>query len=195
MRFVNRTPLSFLAASRIQLVPLTRLSKLCVLACGSSSGFPDVSGLPSPVPRPAGLRWVIGTTPSSDFPEACMAVIRVCPSTARPGRRLCLALPGSPGSRAQRFSTCVGSSTPPVRYASRGDDASHVPFPLQVQGRRPEDSFGAQYPRPSMPLSTLRSPPRDGGRMTRGRCGSLLLQRTALSSAPLSRFIPALTCP
>ncbi len=58
------------------------------------SGFPAVSGLPSRTPRPDGLRRFVGTTPSSDFPEAYMAVVRGCPCTARPGR---VSPPGTSG--------------------------------------------------------------------------------------------------
>ena len=50
------------------------------------SGFPAVSGLPSPIPRPAGLRRFVATQPSSDFPDTYMVVVRVCPCTTRPAR-------------------------------------------------------------------------------------------------------------
>ena len=67
-----------------------------------------------------------------------------------------------------------------------------VAFPMNKQGRHPDfPSFRGSIPRLHVPLSTLHAQPRDWSRMTRGRCGSLGLHRTALSSAPPRRFIPA----
>jgi hypothetical protein len=53
--------------------------------------------------------------------------------------------------------------------------------------RRPSDGADAE----DAPLSTLHRRPRGRRRMTRGRRGSLLLRREALSSFPSCRFIPA----
>ena len=97
--------MSRFAAWRIRSQPLTRSSESCVSLFykrgGGQFGCSDVSGLPSPKPRPVGLRRINGTTPSSDFLEACMAVVRGGPSTARPsGKRP----PGT--SRISRF-PCV----------------------------------------------------------------------------------------
>ncbi len=53
--------------------------------------------------------------------------------------------------------------------------------------------FEAQSHRPLMPLSTLRSAPRDADRKTRGQDGfATLLSRRALSSPTTCRFIPTL---
>jgi len=59
-----------------------------------------------------------------------------------------------------------------------------VAFPLPRQGRLLGlGDFAAQCPRPQVPLSTLRAPPRGDTRMTRGRCGWPGLHRTTLSFA------------
>src|SRR5262249_26213452 len=44
-------------------------------------------------------------------------------------------------------------------------------------------TFRGSIPSPPFPLSTLRRRPHERLRMTRGRCGSLLLHRAALASA------------
>src|SRR5260370_30329311 len=55
--------------------------------------------------------------------------------------------------------------------------------------------FAVQCPGPQFPLSTLLYPPYGWPRMTRGRCGSLLLHRTTLSFASSRRFFPAHNAP
>src|SRR5215468_6859591 len=53
--------------------------------------------------------------------------------------------------------------------------------------------FEAQSPGPPIPLSTLRAPPHDVTRKTRGQDGfAVLLSCKALSSPTTCRFIPAL---
>src|SRR5215470_12631042 len=49
-------------------------------------------------------------------------------------------------------------------------------------------SYAAEYPARSFPLSTLRRHPREWLRMTRGRCGSLILQRMNLAFTTPRRF-------
>jgi len=51
--------------------------------------------------------------------------------------------------------------------------------------------FRGSMPSPPVPLSTLRLKPRDLLRMTRGRCGSLLLHRMTLSFTTSRRFLSA----
>src|SRR5947209_16692936 len=52
--------------------------------------------------------------------------------------------------------------------------------------------FEAQSPRPLIPLSTLRPPPRDDARKTQGQDGfAVLLSCRALSSPTTCRFSPA----
>src|SRR5260370_35572586 len=55
--------------------------------------------------------------------------------------------------------------------------------------------FRGSMPWPAFPLSTLLYPPYGWPRMTRGRCGSLLLHRTTLSFASSRRFFPAHDAP
>jgi hypothetical protein len=191
---VKRCVLCRLAASRIRSRPLIAASGFCAPVTDGPGGFPDVSGLPSPCPRPLGLRWLIGTTPLSDFPETCTTVVRGGPSTARPERTT---PPGISG--ISRFS-CLKvlnvrrvSDPAGMRSASRHRLIAHR-LPQHPQRRLPAYTFGAQYPRPLIPLLTLRMATCDAIRITRGRCGSLHLQRTALASAPSSRFIPAHGC-
>ena len=75
---------------------------------------------------------------------------------------------------------------------ARDSAPTSVAFPPNKQRRHPDfQIFRGSIPRLHVPLSTLRVQPLDWPRMTRGRCGSLSLHRTALSSAPPRRFIPA----
>jgi len=133
----------------------------------------------------------------SDSP--CPFIIGVRPWTSQCGQRHHppWADPGYPGSRARRFRACPGSPT------ARGPVPSHDGSGLPIDGtgvafrvprlrRHPEViCFRGSIPGPHVPLSTLRRHPHGCLRMTRGRCGSLLLHRMALSSTTSRRFIPA----
>src|SRR5262245_11862664 len=68
------------------------------------------------------------------------------------------------------------------------------PAPLrQKVGVLIQRFFEAQSPGPPIPLSTLRAPPHDVARKTRGQDGfAVLLSCRALSSPTTCRFIPAL---
>ena len=67
---------------------------------------------------------------------------------------------------------------------ARGSAPTSVAFPPNRQRRHPDfQAFRGSIPRLHVPLSTLRVQPYDWPRMTRGRCGSLGLHRTALASA------------
>src|SRR5206468_3699236 len=68
---------------------------------------------------------------------------------------------------------------------------SGLAFRLPPWRRRPEVDLSRLHTRPARPLSTLRLPPREGRRMTRGRCGSLGLHRVTLTFTAPRRFIPA----
>jgi hypothetical protein len=75
---------------------------------------------------------------------------------------------------------------------ARDGAPTSVAFPTNKQGRHPDfQTFRGSIPHLHVPLSTLRLQPHDWLRMTRGRCGSLSLHRTALASAPPRRLIPA----
>jgi hypothetical protein len=67
-----------------------------------------------------------------------------------------------------------------------------VAFRLGSQRRHPGlENFRGSIPGLRVPLSLLRLPPHGDLRLTRGRRGLLTLRRTALSSTPPCRFIPA----
>jgi hypothetical protein len=77
--------------------------------------------------------------------------------------------------------------------SARDSAPTSVAFPPNKQCRHPVfQIFRGSIPSLHVPLSTLRDQPLDWPCMTRGRCGSLCLHRTALSSAPPRRFNPAL---
>ena len=84
-------------------------------------------------------------------------------------------------------STTTGDSARPRVYGQ-----ADVAFPWGSQGRHLQLDSRSSIPGPPVPLSTLRLPPRDGRRKTRGQDGSLLLSCRALSSPTTCRFIPAL---
>src|SRR5215813_13053711 len=77
---------------------------------------------------------------------------------------------------------------------SRLTQPTVLPSPLrQKVGILKQRFFEAQSPGPPIPLSTLRAPPRDVARKTRGQDGfAVLLSCRALSSPTTCRFIPAL---
>src|SRR5690606_24366976 len=96
---------------------------------------------------------------------------------------------GSPGSRARCFRTCSGSLTARSPAASRDVDATSIAFRRLLPRRRSGGSyFRGSVPGPHVPLSTLRRRPCEWLRMTRGRCGSLLLHRMTLSFTTPCRF-------
>ena len=94
----------------------------------------------------------------------------------------------SPGSRARCVCTCSGSLTARDPVVSRDIDTPNVAFRFLPRRRRPGGLFfRGCIPGLHVPLSTLRGRPR----MTRGRCGSLLLHRMTLSFTTPRRFSPA----
>src|SRR5690606_16559159 len=73
--------------------------------------------------------------------------------------------------------------------ASRDVDATSIAFRRLLPRRRSGGSyFRGSVPGPHVPLSTLRRRPCEWLRMTRGRCGSLLLHRMTLSFTTPCRF-------
>src|SRR5215472_2009316 len=77
---------------------------------------------------------------------------------------------------------------------SRLSRSTVLPSPLrQKVGILKQRFFEARSPGPPIPLSTLRAPPHDVARKTRGQDGfAVLLSCRALSSPTTCRFIPAL---
>src|SRR5437660_8993585 len=158
---------------------------------------PLASPLPSTASAagcPALFGAFIGTTRLSDFLGSFIVGVRPWTSRRVPPLHQRRENPGPPGSRAKCFRTCTGSATARDPCASRDIDAPSGAFRLSLQRRRPEPSFfRGSIPGPHVPLSTLQPSPHGNRRMTRGRCGSLALQRMTLSFTTLRRFIPALS--
>jgi len=155
-----------------------------------SCGFPLAGPLPSTPSAPVetGLfEGFPGTMGPSDFP--CPCIIGVCPWTSRCGPRhhLPRAAKGSPGFRTGCLRACTGSLTARGPGASRGTDAPGVAFRISLLRRHPGVYFRGSMAGLHVPLSTL--PHSLAGRrgMTRGRCGSLNLQRVKLSSTTTCR--------
>ena len=138
----------------------------------------------------------IGTTTPSDSSPPFMPVLRPKPS---PARLPLLTAPQrdsrwgrSPGSRTCRF-LCVRGV---FDYAGSRCGLALCPcsFRLPLLATRPASRlrfFEAQYPSPPMPLFTLRMPPRDDTRKTRGQDCLLFLSCRTLSFPTTCRFIPA----
>ena len=145
---------------------------LCVGLLRDSTAFSLVHTLPSTTSAEANTSLFggfTGTMVQSDSSAACMSGLRLSPSRtgllAQTPRR-------PPGSRACCFSTCMGSPTTPGRRPTRDlTPVLRVGFPSSEQGRRPEVRLRSSIPSPPMPLSTLRQPPRDDPRKTRGQDG------------------------
>ena len=140
---------------------------------------------PSPVLRPS-------PTPRRRTRGACG--MRLPPPGLPLGGR---ASPRSPGSRAESFLTCTGSSTAPGPAAARAGAAIDMAFPSSQQGRPPKHVI-SRLNSPARQCLCQRFCPRcrHRRRMTRGQRGSLLLRCGAPSSSTLRRFIPALSdCP
>jgi len=128
----------------------------------------------------------------SDFLVSFIVGVRPWTSRRVPPLHLRRASPGPPGSRAKCFRTCTGSQTARDPAASRDIDASGGAFRFSLRRRHPGGTtFRGSIPGPYVPLSTLRCSPHGERRMTRGRCGSLSLQRMTLSFTTPRRFIPA----
>ena len=109
------------------------------------------------------------------------------PANSRAGQR-------SPGSRAESFLTCTGSTDRAgLSCRSRCRD-NRCGLPLLSTGSAPGiQYFAAPWPARQSLKSTLHPRCRHRRRMTRGQRGSLLLRCGAPSSPTLRRFIPALS--
>ena len=154
-----------------------------VRSMARSCWFPFAGPLLSTPSAPEGLFGGLpGTTGPSDFP--CPCIIGVCPWTSRCGPRHHLpgAAKGSPGFRTGCVRACSGSLTARGPGASRDIDAPGVAFRISLLRRHPGVSvFRGSMAGLHVPLSTLPHLLADGRGMTRGRCGSLNLQRVKLS--------------
>ncbi len=168
-------------------------ARLCVRSALRWREFPLAGPLPSTASaagRPALFGGFPGTMGPSDFPRP--SITGFCPWTSRRGlwHFSPQAVVGSPGSRARCLRACSGSQTARGPFASRDSDALGVAFRLSPRRRHPGviQNLRGSIPGPHVPLSTLHRRPRDRRRMTRGRCGSLLLHRTKLPFATPRRF-------
>ena len=195
---MNRCFLSRCAACRTRSSALGVPARLCVRSTLRSDGFPLATTLPSiasPVEASTTFRDFLGTTAVSDFRRS--SIIGVRPWTSRCGLpRVWQATAGSPGSRARCVGACAGSLTAQGPVVSRDGDTTGVAFRLTPRRRHPEvataravgHGFRGSIPGPHLPLSTLHPRPHERRRMTRGRCGSLLLYRMTLSFTTSRRF-------
>src|SRR5712692_2617362 len=189
---VNRTFLSFPAAWRTRSSALGAPFRLGVRDAFCCRRFPLARPLPS-ISSAAGCPALFGdfagTIGLSDFP--CPFIVGVRPWTSQrvPQRHPLRANTGPPGSRARCFRTCSGSLTARDPATSRDIDAPGGAFRFLLQRQRPGgNSFRGSIPGPHVPLSTLRRRPCGRLRMTRGRRGSLSLQRMTLSFTTPRRF-------
>jgi hypothetical protein len=98
------------------------------------------------------------------------------------------------GSRECCFPACSGSQTTGDSACPRDDGQAVVAFPCNGSGRHLHLNFRSSIPGPPVALFTLRRPPRDFRRKTRGQDSSLLLSCRALSSPTTCRFILAHHC-
>jgi hypothetical protein len=195
-RALNFSCFRSLAACRTPCKPWDTPLSLCVQDVCDSRVFSLVRSLSFPISAadgPALFGWFTGSTERSDSSDPFARVVRLLPSPAdwsgasvQPDLR-------SPGSRACSFSACPGSTTTRDQSTARVSADDRVAFPFCVQGRRPDLVLRSSIPGPPMPLSTLRPPPRDDARKTRGQDGSLLLSCGTLSFPATCRFIPAHT--
>src|SRR5580692_475223 len=199
---VNRCFLSRLAACRTRSSALGVLSRPGVRSALHSGEFPLASSLPS-LASAAGpsavFREFVGTVELSDFPRPFVIGFR--PSTSRHGLQFSPLQTdvGSPGSLTRCLPTCTGSLTARDPATPCDGGAPGVAFRHPPTRRHPGvpaacaagHIFHGSIPDLYVPLSTLRRRPRERLRMTRGRCGSLFLQRMKLSFTTPCRFRPA----
>src|SRR5262245_31996276 len=160
--------------------------------------FSLAHALPSPTSaeeRSSLFGWFIGNIAWSDPSEACMPALRLWAFSGRPRSGFERGAP-----EVSRFSCMLFLSVRGfLDYAgsighSRLTRPTVLPSPLrQKVGILEQRFFEAQSPGPPIPLSTLRAPPHDVTRKTRGQDGfAVLLSCRALSSPTTCRFIPAL---
>jgi len=194
---VNRTSLSCLATRR------TRSSALVALTPAPCPGRVLLSAFSLPRPlsstasatgKPALSGSFGGTTGLSDFPRPCISGLRPWPSPSGPP---CHHNGGQPWDlpglahgdsvRAQvlrpRGVRQQLAITLPAIWPSAYKHDVGTPNRLISRLNSPAHTY---------PCPTLRRHPRGRQRMARGHRGSLLLRRTALSSASPCRFLPAL---
>ena len=137
--------------------------------------------------------WFIDTMARSDSSRACASAVWFFAFADRPR-----SLSGRGAPEVSRFS-CVefpnmqGSQTSQSPMDARIRASTDVVFRLKGRRRHSDlRTFRGSIPCLPVPLSTLHVQPCNcSTRMTRSRCGLLGLHRTALSSAPPRRFIPA----
>ena len=173
-----------------RLAPVLRLK---VRHVRDQTAFPLARGLPSTTSAAAGVSPAAlfgsftGTTPRSDFPRRWLVVVRLLASpralhlhpswfgAATVGKRD-LPVPDKLFPSMMRSQTAQGPGTP------RQNGAPDVAFGMTPLPRHPElRLFRGSILSLPVPLSTLRLRRYRRLRMTRGRCGWLLLQRMSPS--------------
>ncbi len=167
----------------------------CVLCWLAFPLAPALGSTDSAAGRPDLFVGFPATIAGSDFSRSCIIGygLLTFPMRTTAARVLSLwSTVRSPGSRTKSVCTCQGLPTP-------GRPGTRVGVPVRIAfrtsknvGARDEVIFAVQWLGLRAPLSTLRRHPRGGRRMTRGRCGSLLLHRGGLAPPTLCRSPGAL---
>ena len=164
-------------------------SRLCCAGPSSPWPGPFPPSPPPPVARPcSGTSSVLRACPTAPN-RASSACVLGLPDAARRLHGRPVALPvlvrgaslRARGQRPRGTPRCLAVTTPRMWPSAS----------LHSVGVPKFGAFRGSIPGPHLPLSTLRARPRGRTCMTRGRCGSLLLHRMALSSTAPRRFIPA----
>ena len=157
-----------------------------------ASPLPSTTSADRGVPLPL-FGSFLGTMRLSDFPRPFIAAVLPWDSQRGPFLKASRSNMGPPGSCAKSLRTCSGSLTTQGLVASRDNDTTSIAFRFCGQRRHPKvyNIFRGSIALPVHPLSTLRPYPYGYKRMTRGRCGSLLLHRLELSSITPCRFYGA----
>jgi hypothetical protein len=162
------------------------------MACVTAQCSPRAAAFP---PQPPPELAPFCSAGSSVLRRGPTPPLRACPPYGfAPSRSALLSWQGqrrSPGSRACCFPACSGSQTTGDSACPRDDGQADVAFPCNGSGRHLHLNFRSSIPGPPVPLFTLRRPPRDYRRKTRGQGGSLLLSCRTLSFPTTCRFIPA----
>jgi hypothetical protein len=137
------------------------------------------------------------TMAECDFSRSCIIGYGFSPSRRGPEQhtlRSCWPTVRSPGSRTKSLRTCQGLRPRRITQAARSIATEHVVFcKLNSIDIRNDVIFRGSMAGLCAPLSTLRRGPRGQLRMTRGRCGLLLLHRGGRSPPTLCRSPGALS--
>src|SRR3954451_20885454 len=178
------------------------LGHSCPALSRARVGSNDVLLGPCPsLPRPPPKENLLCSAGSQVLWRGPTPPARTCPAFDCASSRTGLALDRSqtrgrsPGSRAYCFSACAGSQTTQDWRAARVSRnlPCGLPLPQERVGILINPFFEAQWPRPLIPLSTLRPAPHETSRKTQGPDGFAFSFLVGLfHSLQYAGFIPAL---